>query len=132
MKKIILLACCLLFGFLAVFFFTKKISRTGTISYNLNGKTYHLLTAVNAVQWEQGLMYYRSLKNADGMMFIFPDSQYRSFWNKNTYMNLDVYWINGKTVVGKNFLPSIEKSRTTVIINAPGKVDKVIELIAGK
>ena len=40
----------------------------------------------------------------DGMIFIFPDKQIRSFWNENTYLDIDVYWLDGEKVLkdGKN------------------------------
>lgn len=132
MKKLLFLGCCILLIVFGISFYKNTAVSLNTVSYDLNGKTYHLLTAKNSAQWEKGLMYFRNLKDADGMIFIFPDKQFRSFWNKNTYMNLDVYWINGKTVVGKNFLPSEEKRKTITVINSPDKVDRVIELIAGK
>ena len=31
----------------------------------------------------------------DGMLFQFPDKKIRTFWNKNTVSNLDLYWIDG-------------------------------------
>lgn len=76
-------------------------------------------------------MFYKNkkeLKNADGMIFIFPDKKTRTFWNKNTYLNLDVYWLDDEKVVGKSFLPSILKSKEIITINSSGKVNKVIEL----
>lgn len=100
--------------------------------YQINFKNYCLLTAVNQKQWERGLMYYknkRELNGADGMIFIFPDKQIRSFWNKNTYMDLDLYWMNDKMVLGKNSLPSIEKTKKIISVGSPGQADKVIEII---
>lgn len=105
---------------------------TPFLSYNLNGKTYRLMTAKNSSEFQKGLMYYRSkkeLNGADGMIFIFPDKDYRSFWNENTYLDLDVYWIDGERVAGKDFLPSIEKSKEVVVIESKEKVDKVIEIV---
>jgi hypothetical protein len=102
------------------------------LNYNLNGKTYKLMTAKNNSQWTKGLMNYRSkkeLNGADGMIFIFPDRQLRQFWNENTYLDLDVYWIDDDKVIGKGFLPSIEKSKEVVIIESETKVDKVVEII---
>jgi len=77
-------------------------------------------------------MFYKSkeeLKGADGMIFIFPEKDFRSFWNENTYLDLDVYWIDGDKVVGKSYLPSIEKSKEIVTIDSSGSVDKVVEIV---
>ncbi len=99
--------------------------------YLIENKNYCLLTASNQEQWQKGLMFYKNkkeLKGADGMIFIFPEKQIRSFWNKNTYLDLDVYWIDENKVIGKSFLPSIEKSKETITVKSPKSVNKVIEL----
>lgn len=102
------------------------------MTYQLNGKKYQLLKAITPQEWQKGLMFYKSkkeLKGADGMIFIFPDNQVRSFWNINTYLDLDVYWLNDDNIVGKSYLPSIEKSKKIFIISSPKKVNKVVELV---
>jgi len=102
------------------------------IEYKLESKIYKLLIAKNSNQWQRGLMNLRSkkdLRGAEGMIFLFPNKDYRSFWNENTYLDLNVYWLDGDKVIGKDFLPNILKTNELKIINSPGKVDKVIEII---
>lgn len=77
-------------------------------------------------------MFYKNkqeLKGADGMIFLFPDKQVRSFWNKNTHLDLDIYWMNDKEIVGKSFLPSILKSKEIVVVKSVGEVNKVVEIV---
>ena len=97
--------------------------------YQINSKNYCLLTANNQSEWEKGLMFYKKPVNFDGMIFIFPDRQIKSFWNKNTYLDLDLYWMDGETVVGKSYLPSISKSKKIVTVNSNEKVNRVVEII---
>jgi len=97
--------------------------------YQINSKNYCLLTANNQSEWEKGLMFYKKPVNFDGMIFIFPDKQIKSFWNKNTYLDLDLYWMDGETVVGKSYLPSISKSKKIVTVNSNEKVNRVVEII---
>jgi len=97
--------------------------------YYINNKNYCLLTANNQDQWKKGLMFYKKPVNFDGMIFIFPDRQIKSFWNKNTYLDLDLYWMDGETVVGKSYLPSISKSKKIVTVNSNEKVNRVVEII---
>ena len=87
------------------------------------------MTADNQEQWERGLMFYKKPVDFDGMIFIFSDKRERRFWNKNTYLDLDIYWLDENMVVGKVFLPSIEKSKETVTIDSSKAVNKVIEII---
>ena len=99
-----------------------------TVDYKLQGKTYKLLLADNPAKQEKGLMFQTKLQGVDGMLFRFPDEDYRSFWNKNTYINLKIIWIDRGQIVGTSSLPSIEESKTTVTLNSPQKADTVLEL----
>ncbi|MCS7228297.1 MAG: DUF192 domain-containing protein [Endomicrobia bacterium] len=101
------------------------------MDYNLEGKTWRLYVADTPKKWQRGLMYYKKKPyNIDGMIFYFPFPSYRTFYNKNTYLDLELYWIKGSSVVGKNFLPSIKRSGGVVVyVNSPQEVDTVVELI---
>jgi len=98
------------------------------ISYMFNGKRLNLLVADTPQKWKKGLMYYHKLQGVNGMIFLFPDKQYRTFWNKNTHMDLNLYWFDNDSVVGKDSLPSIDISKKIVVVNSPKAVNKVIEL----
>ncbi len=100
----------------------------GTTSYTLEGRKYMLLTARTPQEWQKGLMDVRKLNNADGMIFIFPDKAIRSFWNKNTYVDLNLYWLDDNQVVGRSFLPSVDKGGI-VIVTSPVVINEVVELI---
>ncbi len=43
---------------------------------------------------EQGLMYRETLEKGRGMLFVFNDSQIRSFWMLNTMIPLDIAYID--------------------------------------
>lgn len=52
----------------------------------------------------KGLMFRNKLGNNRGMIFVFPDSELRSFWMKNTYIPLDIAFISASgTII--NILP---------------------------
>lgn len=118
----------LLFVFISLkIFFKQKF-----YYFKIENKKYKLLTATNPLQWQKGLMNYRKkseLNGADGMIFIFPQRQFLTFWNKNTYLDLNVYWIEDEKIIGKSFLPSIEKTKEIFTIQSPKPVNKVIEII---
>jgi uncharacterized membrane protein (UPF0127 family) len=43
---------------------------------------------------ERGLMYRESLAKGTGMLFVFPEAQYRSFWMKDTFIPLDIAFLD--------------------------------------
>ncbi|MFA5770265.1 MAG: DUF192 domain-containing protein [Patescibacteria group bacterium] len=129
MKKFLFISFTLVF--IAYFFVFKNnyCQNNQAKKYFINNKNYCLLTANNPEQWGKGLMFYKKPVNFDGMIFIFPEKKIRTFWNKNTYMDLDLYWMDGEIVVGKSYLPSILKSKETVIVGSKREVNRVVEII---
>ena len=99
-----------------------------SIPYRIAEKTYQLLIADTPEKWERGLMFKKAMEE-DGMIFLFPEKRVRSFWNMNTYLDLDIYWMDGDRVVGKDLLPSITKTGKVVTIVSPGPVNRVIEIV---
>lgn len=78
---------------------------------------------------QTGLMYRSSMENTQGMLFIFPDTDYRSFYMKNTEIPLDIIFIaEDQTIVSiqKNAQPMSESSLPS---KAPAKY--VLEVNAG-
>lgn len=78
---------------------------------------------------QTGLMYRSSMDNSQGMLFVFPDTDDRSFYMKNTQFPLDIIFISeDKTIVSiqKNAQPMNE---TSLPSEAPAKY--VLEINAG-
>jgi|SRR5690606_35684515 len=78
---------------------------------------------------QTGLMYRSSMKNNQGMLFVFDDVTERSFYMKNTQIPLDIIYIDEhKSIVSfqKNAKPFDESSLPS---NAPAKY--VLEVNAG-
>lgn len=78
---------------------------------------------------QTGLMYRNSMKNNQGMLFVFEDESERYFYMKNTRIPLDLIYINeDNTIVSfqKNAKPFDE---TSLPSNAPAKY--VLEVNAG-
>ncbi len=119
---ILLVVCCIIL-------YNLSKPRFKIVEYTLEGKTYRLYLADTPKKWKYGLMYKKKLKDTDGMLFVFPTKEERVFYNKNTYLDLNIYWINDSSVVGKGYLPSIEKSKIVVYLPSKVKVDKVVELV---
>jgi hypothetical protein len=126
-KKLIIIILLLVVSGLVIFFVFLKKSNCS--QYKIGKKSYCLLVADTQEKREKGLMYYCKPVSFEGMVFIFPNYEKVTFWNYNTYLNLDVLWLKDDQLVGKSLLPSIEKSKETIIIESPNGINRVVELI---
>ena len=50
--------------------------------------------ASTADERAEGLMYRDAVPDGTGMLFVFPDSRVRSFWMANTYVPLDIAYLD--------------------------------------
>lgn len=92
-------------------------------------QTLDIEIADNEYETQTGLMYRNKLEINHGMLFIFPNNDYRSFYMKNTKIPLDIIYIDeDKNIVSfqKNTKPYDE---TSLPSNAPAKY--VLEINAG-
>ncbi|MBI4177143.1 MAG: DUF192 domain-containing protein [Candidatus Aenigmarchaeota archaeon] len=79
-----------------------------------------------------GLMFVKSLGEAEGMLFVFPDEAKREFWMKNTPVPLDMIFVSSNgTAVGvvENAMPCEKDPCQTYSVNSPSKF--VVETNAG-
>ena len=98
------------------------------IVLNIEGKDYVLYTARTELEKARGLSGITKLEGADGMIFFFGSGSRQNFWNKATRLDLELIWMNGNEVVGRDFLPS-ENKGGLIIKSAPAEIDKVVELV---
>lgn len=76
-----------------------------------------------------GLMYRKDMGDDQGMLFVFPAENERSFWMKNTYIELDMIYMNAsKKVISiiERAAPLSETPRLSV-----GKAQYVLEIKGG-
>lgn len=81
------------------------------------------------LQRERGLMFRRSMPAQKGMLFIFERQEVQTFWMKNTYIPLDMIFIDeAKRVVGvvENAAPMTTDQRA---VEAPSRY--VLEVNGG-
>ncbi len=98
------------------------------ITKEVDGRELRLVVADTPARWQQGLMYVRKPADFDGMIFYFNTPQPQVFWNRNTFEDLDVYWMRKDKIIGKSMLPSVEKNGLKTV-TSPGFIDTVIEVI---
>ena len=78
---------------------------------------------------ELGLMFRKSMKENQGMLFIFPVDTLQTFWMRNTLIPLDMVFINSQKVI-------VSISRNTKILSdqtysSKGPAQYVLEVNAG-
>jgi len=80
-------------------------------------------------QRAQGLMYVQQMEELEGMAFLYPGADTISMWMKNTFIPLDMLFVDdlGRIVhLHKNAVP-----HSTAIISSVETVSLVVELNAG-
>ena len=78
---------------------------------------------------KKGLMYRKSLEELSGMLFIFDEEGEKKFWMKNTFIPLDILFIDKNGTIKKiemNTIPLSEK-----LISGGKDTMYVLELNAG-
>ncbi len=75
----------------------------------------------------KGLMHRKEMSEDQGMLFKFPTVVEASFWGKNTYIPLDIAFIQNGTITGiKKIVPL-----STRAIRSDGVCDMALEVNAG-
>lgn len=115
---------------LAVFLFFKKNSnpKLSTTKIKLNNTEYDIEVAANIFQKSAGLSSRDNLCPNCGMIFIFNKDGYQPFWMKNTFIPLDIIWINSTGQI-TDIIAATETNSSKILQNTkPAKY--VLELNA--
>lgn len=96
-KKYLLIALVISFVFLAIYF--KRGPTDKKTSIQIKGASISVELANTDTKRARGLMFRNRLEKDEGMLFIFDDERRHSFWMKNTYIPLDIIWLNSKKEV---------------------------------
>ena len=89
--------------------------------------------ALTPEEWERGLMFRKKIPDNYGMLFVFNKVNYQWFWMKNTYIPLDIIWIDkDKKIVyiAKNCKPCLKDQCPSYGVDIPVKY--VLEIKGGK
>lgn len=94
-KNLILTLIIIILTTIAVFVFYKKPSKPlSTIKLKLGNSDYNLEIAQTIIQKSKGLSNRNNLCPNCGMIFVFNQDAIQPFWMKNTFIPLDMIWIN--------------------------------------
>jgi uncharacterized membrane protein (UPF0127 family) len=90
---------------------------------------FRIWTADRPNRQEQGLMFVRELDDHAGMLFVFPDSRQMAMWMKNTYISLDMLFLDSQGRI--DYIAARTKPLKLDLIQAPRPVSAVLELKGG-
>lgn len=124
MKNYLLLLGGLLWGLTCQATSLKKIeiqSETGPVSYQIE-------VAQTQSQREKGLMGRKNLPPHQGMIFLFPQKQVVNMWMKDTYIPLDMLFIDDENRIVHLHEKALPFDKT--IISSVFPVSKVLEINA--
>lgn len=77
----------------------------------------------------KGLMFRKELARNAGMLFVFSDSRKRSFWMKNTYIPLDIAYIDDGGII--NEIYTMKPLDYSIIYNSIKPARFALEVNAG-
>jgi uncharacterized membrane protein (UPF0127 family) len=98
----------------------------------INGHTFSLYLAKTSSEQEVGLAKFNKIGKNQGMLFIFLQSDYYSFWMKNMKFPIDIIFIN-KSVIVDVFqnVPFQKNNDNLPIYTTHKKADGVLEINSG-
>lgn len=94
-----------------------------------NQQQFNVEIADTAAKRELGLMYRKAMAANEGMLFVFEPSRRVQMWMKNTYLPLDMLFLDKDLTVKGIFENAVPLSEN--IIDTKDPVDFVLELNAG-
>lgn len=109
--------------------FTKEGELSFTDSLGTPKTNIDLEFADNEYERELGLMKRVEMKENQGMLFLFPDEQIRSFWMRNTLISLDMIFINANKEIVTIHKNTTKISDQTYASTKPAMY--VVEVVAG-
>jgi hypothetical protein len=77
----------------------KEEADTLHVTVTINGESVIAEVAQTAEEREKGLSGRASLGKNEGMLFVFPEPTYPSFWMKGMLFPIDIIWLNDAYVV---------------------------------
>jgi uncharacterized membrane protein (UPF0127 family) len=90
---------------------------------------FKIWTADNPRREEQGLMFVRDLDEHAGMLFAFPGNPQPMMWMKNTYIPLDLLFINAQGRI--EYIAAKATPLSLAVIHSPKPSLAVLELNGG-
>ncbi len=95
----------------------------------INSHPFNLYIALTEHEIQKGLMFVKELTDTSGMIFIFNKPEMKQFWMKNTFIPLDILFINENYQIVQ--IHKCAKPLDETLITSKTKVKYAIELNCG-
>ena len=95
--KLILGALVVIFVIAVIITIFARLGKSTTVS--MNNKTFKVTVAKTIEEKQKGLSGQKSLGQDKGMLFVFNEKGYYSFWMKDMKFPIDIIFIDGETIV---------------------------------
>ncbi len=109
----------------------KSVNLSKQTKVKINNQAIYLEIADQPLKQIEGLSNRKTLAANSGMLFVYPDKNFRSFWMKDMNFSLDIIWINDDKIVGINKNLAPEGNQPTRSYKSPVPVNYVIEVNSG-
>jgi len=117
------------FFFITVLLVSSKATASESRLSIANKLSLNIKIADNDSARMKGLMFVKNLPENEGMLFIMEDEAQVNMWMKNTYIPLDMIFVNSnKEIVS---MAENTKPLSTEIISSKNKVKYVLEINGG-
>lgn len=91
--------------------------------------TFQVDLAVTPTQRSRGLMFRETMADDEGMLFLYVREAPRSFWMKNTFLPLDIIFLDRHGIIVSIAADARPLDETTIHSGAPAA--GVLEVLAG-
>lgn len=106
-----------------------SLSENNSGQVTIEGDVYTVRYASSDEERRQGLSHVTDMQNNEGMLFVYAVDGERTFWMKDTPLDLTAIWIRDKKVVGVTAMkPCMGQGDNCAKYNSPGQVDMVLEI----
>jgi uncharacterized membrane protein (UPF0127 family) len=90
--------------FLLIFLVSLLVGENHFVTIYIQDKPFLAEIADTPEKHSRGLMFRHKIKDDYGMLFVFSEEDIRSFWMKNTYIALDMIFLNSERQIVDMFV----------------------------